>query len=69
MYDRLQSKYEDVRHEMNTMRAKYPKSRLIFIAGDGLSKDKNDTKGFALQDFLNARLTLDSSLVNITPGA
>ena len=37
MYDRLQSKYEDVRHEMNTMRAKYPKSRLIFIAGDGLS--------------------------------
>ena len=37
MYDRLQSKYDDVAHEMNTMRAKYPKSRLIFIAGDGLS--------------------------------
>ena len=37
MFDRLQSSYDDVRHEMNTMRAKYPKSRILFIAGDGLS--------------------------------
>ena len=37
MFDRLQSSYADVRHEMNTMRDKYPKSRILFIAGDGLS--------------------------------
>lgn len=37
MFDRLQSSYGDVRHEMTTMRNKYPKSRILFIAGDGLS--------------------------------
>ena len=30
-------RYEDVRHEMRVMREKYPSSRILFIAGDGLS--------------------------------
>ena len=31
------TRYEDVRHEMRVMREKYPSSRILFIAGDGLS--------------------------------
>ena len=37
IFDRLQSSYEDVRFEMNTIRNKFPHLKFVFIAGDGLS--------------------------------
>ena len=37
VWDRLQSSYDDVRFEMNKMRAAFPNLKILFIAGDGLS--------------------------------
>ena len=37
IFDRLQSSYDDVRFELNTMRAALPGYRFLFAAGDGLT--------------------------------
>ena len=37
IFDRLQSSYEDVRHELDHMRNRLPGSRFLFVAGDGLA--------------------------------
>ena len=37
IFDRLQSSYDDVRFEVNTMRQKFPAAKILFLAGDGLA--------------------------------
>lgn len=37
IFDRLQSSYADVEHEMNVVRNAYPSAKFLFGAGDGLS--------------------------------
>ena len=37
VFDKLQSSYDDVRQELNIMRAALPNKKILFVAGDGLS--------------------------------
>lgn len=37
VFDKLQSSYDDVRYEMNTIRNKFPHLKFVFLAGDGLT--------------------------------